>query len=80
MTPGRRKLVAVISLYLCVLVLCAFFDLRSGPHHSLFGVAMFIPTLLINLWSHYQYGSKRRQPDTLIHLFPAPPEISEERS
>jgi hypothetical protein len=31
---------------------------------------VFFGLLLINSWLHYRWSSKRRQPDTLIHLFP----------
>jgi hypothetical protein len=35
--------------------------------------------MLLNFWLLYRYNSKRRQPDTLIHLFPEPPANPTER-
>jgi hypothetical protein len=59
---------------------CLFISLRHGPHHAAFRFA-FDGLYLISFWLGYRFNIKhRRQPDTLIHLFPQPPENFKERS
>jgi hypothetical protein len=72
MTPERRKFVVLSSLILCGMLVCGFFMLRHSPHHSAFSLA-FSVLLFINAWLMYS-RSDRRMPDTLIHLFPGPPQ------
>jgi hypothetical protein len=67
MTPERRKVVILSSLI--VLVICAVLSSRRFPHHDAFRLASDV-LMLLNFWLLYRYNSRRRQPDTLIHLFP----------
>ena len=75
MTSERRKIVTLSSLILCGMLMYAFFSLRRFPHHSGFQWAFRI-LILISQASllYYSYNSNRRMPDTLIHLFPEPPQ------
>jgi hypothetical protein len=80
MTPDRRKFVVRFSVIFCAMFTCLFFSLRHGPHHAAFGFA-FYGLSLITTWQNIRYNLKhRRQRDTLIHLFPVPPETFKERS
>lgn len=79
MTPDRCKRITMSSILICAMLPCAFFSLRPGPHHVSFGLALDV-LMLISFWVSYRHNIQhRRQPDTLIHLFPAPPETTEER-
>jgi hypothetical protein len=61
------------------MLVCAIFSMHRFPYHSAFHVA-FYALMLLNSWLLYRYNLNRAQPDTLIHLFPVPPETSTERS
>jgi hypothetical protein len=79
MTPERRKRIALSSLIICAMVLCLFLSMRSGHHRSAWNVALLV-VMVLNLWFSSHYQAKHKQPDTLIHLFPANTETSQERS
>jgi hypothetical protein len=79
MTPERRKRITLIFCIISGMIVCAIFSLRHGPHRNAFRLG-FDALMLINFWLCYRYNLNRRQPDTLIHLFPAPLENSKERS
>lgn len=79
MTLDRKKHVTLIGGILCGMLICAFFSMRHGPHRAAFGLA-FDSLLLFNFWLGYRADLNRRQRDTLIHLFPAQPDHSKERS
>jgi hypothetical protein len=77
MTPRRRKLLLLGPSI--ALVICAVLSLHRFQHHEIFRLA-FDALALLNFWLLYRYNLNHRQPDTLIHLFPVPPETSKERS
>ncbi len=78
MTSERRKAVTLSSAILCGMIVCAVLSLRRFPHHNAFGLG-FDALMLLNFWLLYRFNSKRRQPDTLIHLFPESAANSKER-
>jgi hypothetical protein len=74
MTSERRKRLILHSVILCGMIVCMFFSFQHHyRHHFAFG-QVFWGLLLINSALLYKYNLNRRQPDTLIHLFPTPPE------
>jgi len=79
MKLDRQKRTSISLLMLCDMVPCGFFSMVQGPHRSAWSVAFFV-IMMLNFLFIAEYQSKRRQPDTLIHLFPTPPETSKERS
>lgn len=75
MTAEKWKRVTLSSFILCGMLLCAFFSFRiHHRHHDAFSFTFF-GLCLINSWLMYRYNLNRRQPDTLIHLFPTPSDI-----
>jgi hypothetical protein len=78
MTPERKKFTILSSLCISGIFICQVFVLRHTPHHSAFNLASF-SFLLLNSWLLHRYDSKRRQRDTLIHLFPESPTTPKER-
>ena len=83
MTPERRKRITLSSLILilCGMLICAFFSLRHSPHHVAFDFAFFVLLLISSCLQYWNwYNSEHRQPDTLIHLFPASLATPKERS
>jgi hypothetical protein len=79
MTHERKRFLTLSALCICGMIVCHFFSLRHTPHHFEFSL-MSAVFLLMNSWLIHSYNSTHRQRDTLIHLFPAPTETSEERS
>ena len=80
MRPEHKNRVTLSICIICGMLVCAFLSFPHRPHHTAFGFALDGLTL-ISFWLSYRYNIKHhRQPDTLIHLFPVPPETSKERS
>ncbi len=74
MKPEHRKSFVLSSLILCGTFVCMVFSFRHSHHQSALRLATFV-LMLISFWRITQFNVKhRRQPDTLIHLFPNPPE------
>jgi hypothetical protein len=79
MTPERERTV-ILTLCICsAMLLCAVLSAFHTPYRKFFNVGFCI-LMILNSWLTYRYSLKRRQPDTLIHLFPANTETSQERS
>jgi hypothetical protein len=85
MTPERRKFVTLGYLSLCGILVCDFFSLRHALHRSAFTWYRFAFTLafdsllLFSFLLFRSYKAKRREPDTLIRLFPESPVNHKER-
>ena len=79
MKLDRRNRTIVSLLLVCAMLPCAVFSMRHGPHHEAWSGSFFL-FMMLNVWFIATYQATRRQPDTLIHLFPTPPETSKERS
>jgi hypothetical protein len=59
---------------------CFFFSLRHSPHHAAFTLAALVLQLIgWCLYLYDWYNSNRREPETLIHLFPESPANPKER-
>jgi len=76
MTLKHKKRLALSLCVLSAMLVCAFFSFRHSAHQAAFHLAFWV-LFLITSWLNYKYNLERRQPDTLIHLFPAPPDTKE---
>jgi hypothetical protein len=73
MTAERQKRLILCSLLICGEIVCMAFSFHRSRYQTSFRLALNI-LFLITFWLAYRRNLNRRQPDTLIHLFPVPPE------